>query len=1374
MRFTALPRGVVSDVPRLSVHCAFRLDPSPAPSGVLNDFPTAAAWPSTAIRWTVTFRLGTQTSSYSATLDGPDPRDTSRWQAIFRPTLSVRAYTPPSRGDRRIRTFRSARLAQRWRDQYAELAATIAADGSRPAVGLDPATGVLAGFEAAGLWSQDRAKDFDDETLLTEMDATIASQGAVPADLRPAGPARDRLDILEFRRFFRRAINDPGAPVQPPSLEFHQLTTACAAHPGLLRPLGLVVDLALSVPWGTVEKDLSGYPDEVSITGVPATTGAFAVDASPWTRCRAGATTFVARPAAGSDLTDRLALRLGDPTRFSAQVLDVETATFAATGFGSTLQMMPARRTRSTPGTEAPPALRASGIAITRLDRARRFHERVFQRGDDIALAGNPAQVSLDADDLVRGWRLDVRPEGDRWRTLVRRVGRVDLPGSRLGGWDLPEAEGWISDTLSGDDDGDLYLGEEVVRWDGWSPVAPKPGTVIGTDDQIDPDRAGSQPLPDLPVVVRYRPVPGSLVPLRYGRRYQLRVRAVDIGGNGADSSLEPDASEASPPVLFGRLDPVHSPDVLLTAPRLPGERPERVVLRSQQWDRPAAETGEVVAARHLMPPRTTVTEAEKHGVLDDAQGRPRPDLYALLAQRDAYALPDDPLAREDPDDPAAGEEGTSRYVTDLAAQDLRQLLPGPFEVGYLPDPFARALEIVDADGTSLVPLNPGISLGGDWPERTSVRLAVVEGDQVEVGWDEGERLLRVALPKATVLPLRLSCRFDDGDLQRFSLAEWLANRLGVPLSGLATTTLGRRVLAGRHWMFTPWRSLTLVHAVKQPLTEPKLDEPTFSVVARPLAVTASDLGFSAAWHAGSTGRLDLLAAWDEGVDRGPGTPAPQVRRVEVLASELRRDQAGTPADDGVVQAALRPVHEHGDTKFRRISYRLEATTAFLENFTESASVTFPAGGSADLAGVAVPSTVVLRRTVVGGDGEPTVITYRRDDGEGGDFQVVPDEDADATTLARVGDAVPTGVPLTVIYATRPISRFSPTPPVVRDVPASARPAAPVIHSVLPTFGWSTSTSGATVTSTRQPAGVRIWLQRPWWSSGLGEELAVLYLGGTSAPTAAQAPFVTTWGRDPIHAAGRARGSLTDAAFPRRAFDSVGLRPPGGPLVRAVPHRVTFDAENDMWFCDVDLALDSYWPFVRLALARWQPNAIVASDPPGSPADTTIALSPVVLADIVQLAPGRVATVTASAAGSTTTLRVGVVGPSYVTTSVDTAPPVLEATLQRQPLGTSSDVDWQVVQGPVTLTREAAPLPVGDAAVRRHRWFGSLALSTSSVSSFRYRVVLEEHERYRTDGAVSDSRRVRINGRLVTRPQPRDGRRLVYVDVVPVAPEQLG
>jgi hypothetical protein len=38
---------------------------------------------------------------------------------------------------------------------------------------------------------------------------------------------------------------------------------------------------------------------------------------------------------------------------------------------------------------------------------------------------------------------------------------------------------------------------------------------------------------------------------------------------------------------------------------------------------------------------------------------------------------------------------------------------------------------------------------------------------------------------------------------------------------------------------------------------------------------------------------------------------------------------------------------------------------------------------------------------------------------------------------------------------------------------------------------------------------------------------------------------------------------------------------------------VEFDAERDLWTCDVELDLcEAYTPFVRLALARYQPSSI--------------------------------------------------------------------------------------------------------------------------------------------------------------------------------------
>src|SRR5262249_54142886 len=66
--------------------------------------------------------------------------------------------------------------------------------------------------------------------------------------------------------------------------------------------------------------------------------------------------------------------------------------------------------------------------------------------------------------------------------------------------------------------------------------------------------------------------------------------------------------------------------------------------------------------------------------------------------------------------------------------------------------------------------------------------------------------------------------------------------------------------------------------------------------------------------------------------------------------------------------------------------------------------------------------------------------------------------------------------------------------PQTVSVPSSARPSAPKVLYVLPTFGWQAGTSGAWNVSTRAGASLRVYLGRPWFSSGEGELLgAVLW-----------------------------------------------------------------------------------------------------------------------------------------------------------------------------------------------------------------------------------------------------------------------------------------
>jgi hypothetical protein len=61
------------------------------------------------------------------------------------------------------------------------------------------------------------------------------------------------------------------------------------------------------------------------------------------------------------------------------------------------------------------------------------------------------------------------------------------------------------------------------------------------------------------------------------------------------------------------------------------------------------------------------------------------------------------------------------------------------------------------------------------------------------------------------------------------------------------------------------------------------------------------------------------------------------------------------------------------------------------------------------------------------------------------------------------------------------------------------------------------------------------------------------------------------------------------------------------------PHDVFYDEERRRWYCDIEVDQGaSYWPFIRLALARYQPASIAGAH-----------LSQVVLADFMPLAADR-------------------------------------------------------------------------------------------------------------------------------------------------------
>jgi hypothetical protein len=281
--------------------------------------------------------------------------------------------------------------------------------------------------------------------------------------------------------------------------------------------------------------------------------------------------------------------------------------------------------------------------------------------------------------------------------------------------------------------------------------------------------------------------------------------------------------------------------------------------------------------------------------------------------------------------------------------------------------------------------------------------------------------------------------------------------------------------------------------------------------------------------------------------------------------------------------SSLQAKHDYHDTKFHRTKYTLVAKTRFAEYFIEHVSVhlvgTTPAVVAAD--GLVEDSVVVTDPV----SGQRFVL--------GTDYVV----DLDAGTIARkAGTAIPNNSDVNVQFLARPITRDSdehPAPPTPKlIVKNSRRPDPPKVEYAVPLFEWQGHRSPSGIASKRVGNGLRIFLSRPWWSSGDEEKLGVVF---SDRPTNPLKQWITQWGFDPVYAGVHPGFKITNDLFPLATAFGTGLQMAeiASPGVSVAGHEVDFDTEKKMWFADVKMELPPYyWPFVRMGLVRYQPHSI--------------------------------------------------------------------------------------------------------------------------------------------------------------------------------------
>ncbi len=706
---------------------------------------------------------------------------------------------------------------------------------------------------------------------------------------------------------------------------------------------------------------------------------------------------------------------------------------------------------------------------------------------------------------------------------------------------------------------------------------------------------------------------------------------------------------------------------------------------------------------RHVAPPKTSQYEAELHGMFDAAIGTGNPTAVAAalaLALRESGTFLDATVA--DPVTPGARipQPGIAFHSGPTAEVPTA---PTPEDLGR-GDPLTPGQYVVhDVDALVLPylpdPIANGISLvfpdaGQDGRHRLSGLLAI-EGVTLRYGGDWPLRQpLRFVLESGSELSGRV-----DGDAVRFALppGEQLRMRLSSAIDRSSLDLLGL------------WRSL-------------------------PAGLRAIDLL--------AEGAADGWFWWL--------TPATEVRLVHAVPRPV---EAPRPT-------VLVPVRQPGDTDVTLVggvdlhgpsTERLDVEAAWSEWVDDP---TKPEPTLVDAIAAAANTTV--------GYEEDLVIL-------GGADQEVPLPDGNSLHVHRAIHQLGDTRHRTIDYRMRATTRYReyfdprtvPTPddlsvvgPVRQvDVPSSARPAKPVVADVLPLFRWYEQTEPEQPFALRRTrrAGLRIYLERPWYSSGDGELLGVVLAFGNN-PLADD--HVSQWGADPVFwqqgPALRSVLPLVDVAHLVGLDDRIeGGRPvgppvphtlrdvPGNPAVWVLGYRPEYSPERGRWF--VDVALDpgaAFGPFVKLAVARLQPSSL-----PG------LHLSPVVACDIVPLPLERTATVSRP---DDRTARVIVTGPVGVPAGLTdghtrgfapmlVASRTLRARLETRVPSVPSDLGWRTVA--------SLDLPVLGFEGTIVSWSGSLELPEDLPprrpgSSETWRIVIEEWERLPADAPAGSSTRL--------------------------------
>ncbi|TRX71565.1 hypothetical protein [Carboxylicivirga sp. M1479] len=939
------------------------------------------------------------------------------------------------------------------------------------------------------------------------------------------------------------------------------------------------------------------------------------------------------------------------------------------------------------PQEEGLPYVRSAGIAITKNGMAEHLFRRIERNVElknefkDVkvksfdlkTIKSNKSQLELKSfklklpskalysDDVVQGYRMDIayEEEPDSWHSLHWRqdmyqwYDESNTPHPIEG--IIPD-EGFIQLGLTEDPDDpdDVFVSETMARWEGWSLSVRKPGYAINESDDYELQDGETEKKDfvhkskslenikyaydselDFRIHAESKTVAGTLPMLRFGRSYRLRIRTVDLAGNSVSHEVKTSdkASSERTNIKYLRYEPLVSPIVLVGNQLKDGEFLESMVIRSNfDQSTEAYEANFIVdnqpkdaySLRYLLPPKNSQQMAESHGMFEKAFGdaQKAKEIYKIITEHEG-------LYQQD-------EKNKEKVYQ-----------PSDVEIIYLPDPMAAGVALFladDCENTHTQEFEPrlfsffskdeikpdktnAIEIPEDWYKSGYIRIQLEEGEY-NAQWNASDKQLTFYLPKGIRTRIRFSTFWRESDLKELSAIWQLAQEEGD------IQEAKELAFSGRHWMVSPSRDMELVHAVQQPVDVPVIED---LLPNRDFATNHADINIRFDIHGESTEKVELQARWKEQWDDG-------------ISVSIKEREGSNSIPDTII-------NYHDDVVTRgTVPEPEKLQVAPVQNIQEQPMKVFAVRSMSEFEVEPQPKAKRINKDYQAQNSSyqklqsekvkavDNLVNRVKFDVEEYKFNFFKRINLRLAPLKhQFGDTRHRWVDYRLLAASRYDEYFdkilaaNPELKTGRvsewkekvSIPSSARPKAPEIDYIIPTFEWRKTQNETAMRHQRMGGGLRIFIKRPWYSSGDDEMLGVVLPEKGYNPTnfVSKSPGYdtdyTSWGMDPLlySVQPQAHSPKLEDFYMNPVIDESLQYPDKSKRAKVVAYPVLFDDERQLWFADIRINPQSmYFPFVKLVLARYQPYSVRKED-------QDVCLSPVVSANFNQLVPERQSTI---------------------------------------------------------------------------------------------------------------------------------------------------